>query len=137
MNSGPRWLISMTDMPLPCQSSISAAACASTSFGSTAGPAEKLWIGVTWCSLLFCRRLQLLDQGADFAPDDALANQHAFAHQLRRHGQHLGTDRTLVERRDLLDLGDAEVVGVDRHRGVEDLIDQPRIVEDRVDGLGG
>ena len=42
MNSGPRWLISMTDMPLPCQSSISLAACCSTSFGRTAGPAEKL-----------------------------------------------------------------------------------------------
>jgi len=44
MNSGPRWLISITDMPLPCQSSISLAACCSTSFGRTAGPAEKLKI---------------------------------------------------------------------------------------------
>src|SRR5207245_2151707 len=42
MNSLPRWLISITDMPEPCQSSISAAACASTSSGSTAGPALKL-----------------------------------------------------------------------------------------------
>src|SRR5262249_24774555 len=40
-NSLPRWLISMTDMPLPRQSSISAAACRSTSSGSTAGPALK------------------------------------------------------------------------------------------------
>src|SRR5712691_7164307 len=42
MNSLPRWLISITDMPDPCQSSISAAACASTSSGRTAGPALKL-----------------------------------------------------------------------------------------------
>ena len=42
MNSRPRWLISMTPMPLPCQSSISAAACRSTSSGIAAGPAEKL-----------------------------------------------------------------------------------------------
>src|SRR4030095_4758404 len=42
MNSLPRWLISITDMPLPCQSSISAAACCSTGAGSTAGPALKL-----------------------------------------------------------------------------------------------
>jgi len=42
MNSSPRWLISITDMPLPCQSSISAAARSSTSRGNTAGPALKL-----------------------------------------------------------------------------------------------
>src|SRR6266853_749869 len=42
MNSLPRWLISITDIPEPCQSSISAAACASTSSGRTAGPALKL-----------------------------------------------------------------------------------------------
>jgi len=42
MNSLPRWLISITLMPEPCQSSISAAAWRSTSSGSTAGPAEKL-----------------------------------------------------------------------------------------------
>src|SRR5712692_2520215 len=46
MNSLPRWLISITDMPDPCQSSISAAACASTSSGRTAGPALKLKIRV-------------------------------------------------------------------------------------------
>ena len=44
MNSLPRWLISITDMPLPCQSSISAAAVRRTSSGSTAGPALKLKI---------------------------------------------------------------------------------------------
>ena len=33
---------SMTDMPLPCQSSSSACACSNTSSGSTAGPALKL-----------------------------------------------------------------------------------------------
>jgi len=42
MNSRPRWLISITLMPEPCQSSISAAACCRTSSGSAAGPAEKL-----------------------------------------------------------------------------------------------
>src|SRR2546423_509240 len=42
MNSLPRWLISITDMPDPCQSSISAAPRASTSSGRTAGPALKL-----------------------------------------------------------------------------------------------
>src|SRR4051812_36714689 len=42
MNSLPRWLISITDMPEPCQSSISAAACDSTSSGRAAGPALKL-----------------------------------------------------------------------------------------------
>src|SRR5712691_6020873 len=46
MNSLPRWLISITDSPAPCQSSISAAACASTSSGRTAGPALKLKIRV-------------------------------------------------------------------------------------------
>src|SRR5204863_4309598 len=47
MNSLPRWLISITDMPEPCQSSISEAACASTSSGSTAGPVLKLKIRVS------------------------------------------------------------------------------------------
>src|SRR5216110_3785193 len=47
MNSLPRWLISITDMPDPCQSSISEAACASTSSGRTAGPALKLKIRVS------------------------------------------------------------------------------------------
>src|SRR5690606_1487148 len=42
MNSLPRWLISMTDMPVPCQSRSSSAARASTSAGSIAGPALKL-----------------------------------------------------------------------------------------------
>jgi hypothetical protein len=42
MNSLPRWLISITLMPLPCQLSISSAACRSTSSGMAAGPAEKL-----------------------------------------------------------------------------------------------
>src|SRR5450631_3380993 len=42
MNSGPRWLISITPMPEPCQSSISAAAWRSTGSGRAAGPAEKL-----------------------------------------------------------------------------------------------
>jgi phage tail sheath gpL-like len=34
--------VCLTDMPLPCQSSISAAACCSTGSGNTAGPALKL-----------------------------------------------------------------------------------------------
>src|SRR5215468_7985270 len=42
MNSLPRWLISITDMPLPCQSSISAAALRKTGSGTTAGPGLKL-----------------------------------------------------------------------------------------------
>ena len=42
MNSLPRWLISMTDMPLPRQSGNSARACCKTSSGNTAGPALKL-----------------------------------------------------------------------------------------------
>src|SRR5688500_6929002 len=42
MNSLPRWLISITDMPDPCQSSISSAAWRSTGSGSAAGPALKL-----------------------------------------------------------------------------------------------
>src|SRR5262245_1195919 len=42
MNSGPRWLISITDMPVPRQSSISSPARARTSAGSMAGPALKL-----------------------------------------------------------------------------------------------
>jgi len=41
-NSLPRWLISITLMPLPCQSSISEAARCSTASGMAAGPAEKL-----------------------------------------------------------------------------------------------
>src|SRR4051812_10996124 len=44
MNSLPRWLISMIDMPVPRQSSISSPARASTSAGSIAGPALKLKI---------------------------------------------------------------------------------------------
>mmetsp|Transcript_36616 Transcript_36616/g.89025 ORF Transcript_36616/g.89025 Transcript_36616/m.89025 type:complete len:332 (+) Transcript_36616:107-1102(+) len=42
MNSLPRWLISITLMPLPCQSNISAATWCSTGSGRVAGPAEKL-----------------------------------------------------------------------------------------------
>ena len=42
MNSGPLWLISITDMPLPRQSSISAAACCKTLSGKVAGPELKL-----------------------------------------------------------------------------------------------
>src|SRR5690554_2964033 len=37
-----RWLISMIDMPVPCQSSSSARACSRTASGSAAGPAQKL-----------------------------------------------------------------------------------------------
>ena len=49
MNSLPRWLISITPMPLPRQSSISSPARASTSAGSMAGPALKLKIrGHQW-----------------------------------------------------------------------------------------
>src|SRR6185369_11372877 len=44
MNSFPRWLISITPMPVPCQSSISSPARDRTSAGSIAGPALKLKI---------------------------------------------------------------------------------------------
>src|SRR5271165_1551625 len=37
-----RWLISMTEVPPPCQSSNSSRACCKTSSGNTAGPGEKL-----------------------------------------------------------------------------------------------
>ena len=40
--SSLRWLISITERPLPCQSSISAWARCSTAVGSAAGPALKL-----------------------------------------------------------------------------------------------
>jgi len=42
MNSLPRWLISITDMPLPRQSSISSAAWRRTASGRVAGPGLKL-----------------------------------------------------------------------------------------------
>src|SRR5690606_29542858 len=49
--SSLRWLISITDNPLPCQSSISAWARCSTAVGSAAGPAQKLWARFTCGSL--------------------------------------------------------------------------------------
>src|SRR5690349_5294315 len=66
MNSLPRWLISITLMPLPCQSTISSAAWRSTASGSMAGPAEKLnarcamavtslLLGRGWCGRRRCR----------------------------------------------------------------------------------
>src|SRR5690606_25241894 len=42
VNSALRWLISMTDRPLPCPSSNSAWAFCRTASGSAAGPAQKL-----------------------------------------------------------------------------------------------
>src|SRR6185503_5754526 len=39
----PRWLISITDMPLPFQSSISDRASSSTGSGNAAGPARKFY----------------------------------------------------------------------------------------------
>ena len=41
VNSLPRWLISITPQPAPCQSSSSSLTCSSTSAGKTAGPAAK------------------------------------------------------------------------------------------------
>src|SRR3990167_10550473 len=52
MNSLPRWLISITDMPLPCQSSISSAALRSTGSGRVEGPGLKLKARVMGFSLL-------------------------------------------------------------------------------------
>src|SRR5947209_12146425 len=42
MNSLPRWLISITDMPASCQLTSSHFACSRTSTGMVAGPAPKL-----------------------------------------------------------------------------------------------
>src|SRR6185312_4687820 len=42
MNALLRWLISITDVPLPRQSVSSSRACSRTSSGSAAGPAAKL-----------------------------------------------------------------------------------------------
>src|SRR3982751_1580987 len=51
MNSLPRWLISITDMPLPCQSSSSSAARRRTGSGRAAGPGLKLkGRGIASCS---------------------------------------------------------------------------------------
>ena len=60
MYSLPRCDISITDMPLPCQSSISSRACARTSCGNTAGPALKLKIRPmkTVLSLLDLRKIK-------------------------------------------------------------------------------
>src|SRR5438132_394245 len=78
MNSLPRWLISITDMPDPCQSSISEAACASTSSGSTAGPALKLKIRVSGLlPILFVLFLLLVARdGVAGEGGDALADLH-------------------------------------------------------------
>ena len=42
MNALPRWLTSITDMPLPFQSSSSSRACSSTSVGSAAGTGREI-----------------------------------------------------------------------------------------------
>src|SRR5215469_14755942 len=42
MKALPRWLTSMTELPLPCQSSSSSRTCSRTSTGSVAGPEAKL-----------------------------------------------------------------------------------------------
>src|SRR5215469_15387405 len=42
MKALPRWLTSITELPLPCQSSSSSRTCSSTSTGSVAGPEAKL-----------------------------------------------------------------------------------------------
>src|SRR5215471_13500978 len=46
-NSGERWLISITDMPEPCQSSSSSRMRSSTESGRALGPALKLWTRFT------------------------------------------------------------------------------------------
>src|SRR5215469_4866968 len=43
MKALPRWLTSMTELPLPCQSSSSSRTCSRTSTGSVAGPEAKLY----------------------------------------------------------------------------------------------
>src|SRR6476660_1166087 len=54
VNSLPRWLISITDMPASCQLTSSHLARSSTSTGIAAGPAPKLKIraaGLMWCAV--------------------------------------------------------------------------------------
>src|SRR5690606_20731069 len=52
--SSLRWLISITDRPRPCQSSISAWARSRTAVGSAAGPAQKLWARLLTSTLSLC-----------------------------------------------------------------------------------
>src|SRR5438445_6150864 len=82
MNSFPRWLISITDMPDPCQSSISPAACPSTSSGRTAGPALKLKTRVSGLLPIFLV-LFLLRDALDARELGALVEVDQ-AHPLRR-----------------------------------------------------
>src|SRR6516225_10622240 len=56
MNSLPRWLISITPTPQPCQSSISAAASRSTASGIAAGPGAKFQ-GRVWSAIASGRRV--------------------------------------------------------------------------------
>src|SRR5216683_4921874 len=49
-NSGERWLISMTDMPVPRQSSSSSRMRSSTGMGRAAGPALKLKARLMLCA---------------------------------------------------------------------------------------
>src|SRR5687767_13792364 len=117
MNSGPRWLISMTDMPLPCQSSISSAACCSTSLGSTAGPAEKLKIWVTGfpapvCLLATCG---LGDDGRHALLQHVLGHRVRFLGDLRDQRLHFRRDRALVEGHQLVDLGQREMPRIYGH----------------------
>src|SRR3954452_2877318 len=65
MNSLPRWLISITDMPQPRQSSISCAAWRRTGSGRVAGPGLKLKTRVMECLELGVR---LASQGAPGLP---------------------------------------------------------------------
>src|SRR6516225_9163177 len=60
----PRWLTSMTEVPLPCQSSSSSRTCSSTSTGSVAGPAAKLNTRTSSIALRFGRRWQLVGRVA-------------------------------------------------------------------------
>src|SRR5471032_567002 len=54
MNSAPRWLISITDIPASCQLTSSHFAFSRTSTGMVAGPAPKLKMreaGLVWCAV--------------------------------------------------------------------------------------
>src|SRR5690242_6215141 len=73
MNSRPRWLISITDMPALCQLTSSHFAFSSTSTGMVAGPAPKLKMraaGLMRCAeaLAFGRAAFALRAGAAFLP---------------------------------------------------------------------
>src|SRR5450759_57978 len=72
MNSLPRWLISITPTPQPCQSSMSAAASRSTASGMAAGPAAKL-NGRCWLAIASGSRIVAVGRSVAFRRGTAVA----------------------------------------------------------------